>query len=54
MKKNNEEKLKKLEDFAKTFAACPCCYELRKCKKNCEFEDGGFENMDEARKALFS
>ena len=47
-------KLDKLQQFAKIFASCPCCYEVVKCKTGCELEDGGFENMGLAREAIFT
>ncbi len=47
-----ETEYDKLYNFAKLFAKCPCCYETEKCQPYCEFVEGGYEHMEEAREAL--
>lgn len=47
-------KIDKLQQFARLFAECPCCYEIKECRNGCEFADGRSVHMNEARKALFT
>lgn len=46
------EQLKHLQEFAKMFADCPCCYETEECKDSCEFKERGYKYREDARKAL--